>query len=315
MVLRPMVLCPVDFSDASRGALRYAAVLAEHFFAAMTVLRVDDPLFVQTGAASYGAGYVERQTHDELDRFVRRAFPGRTPQIADLRVRQATGGAGGEILRIATEIHADIIVMSTHGTSGFRTAKVGSTTERVLQSTHLPVLVTPAGDPGPESLEDWQRDLNVLLVPVDFSASTARQLQIAVGLAEALDTPLLLVHVVEPESTAGSGKRDVVDGAARNTEAAAQLERLGARLGLPVRPAVITAQGDPATQIARIARERRAGAIVMALHSGPASHRRVGAVAYQLLCQTPSLVIAWPPSHPETRLTPDPARHSKAFAR
>jgi hypothetical protein len=43
MLTSPSVLCPVDLSDASRGALRYAAALAEHFYGGMTVLTVDDP--------------------------------------------------------------------------------------------------------------------------------------------------------------------------------------------------------------------------------------------------------------------------------
>jgi hypothetical protein len=42
MPIRPSVLCPIDFSDPSRGALRYGAAIAEHFYAGFTVLAVTD---------------------------------------------------------------------------------------------------------------------------------------------------------------------------------------------------------------------------------------------------------------------------------
>ena len=44
MNIRPSILCPIDYSDASAGALRYAAAVAEHFFTRLVVLVVEDPL-------------------------------------------------------------------------------------------------------------------------------------------------------------------------------------------------------------------------------------------------------------------------------
>ena len=47
MISPRSVICPVDFSDASRGALRYAAVVANYFHAELTVLTVTDPLLTE----------------------------------------------------------------------------------------------------------------------------------------------------------------------------------------------------------------------------------------------------------------------------
>ena len=44
MNVRPSILCPIDYSDASAGALRYAAAIAEHFVTRLIVLTVEDPL-------------------------------------------------------------------------------------------------------------------------------------------------------------------------------------------------------------------------------------------------------------------------------
>ena len=52
MTSRTSVLCPVDFSDASRGALRYAAVVANHLKAELTVLTVTDPLLTEAAEMS-----------------------------------------------------------------------------------------------------------------------------------------------------------------------------------------------------------------------------------------------------------------------
>jgi nucleotide-binding universal stress UspA family protein len=301
MVVRPSVLCAVDFSDASRGALRYAATLAEHFYAALTVLTVDDPFLVDSANLAVGEGWLEKETAQELETFVHHAFPGRTPQVAEVRLQRTTGKPATEILRVATESHADVIVMSTHGLSGVRKMVFGSTTARVLRNTHLPVIVTPASDPGPESLEDWRRTIKSVVVPVDLSEHTARQLHVARGLVEALRTSLVLVHVLEPLHILHRNERLKAHAeATRRARASHELESLVATIPPPLAPRTLLAAGDPATEIARIAKEHEAGAIVMALHAAPG--RQMGTVTYRLLCQTPVLVIAWPPAETENRL-------------
>ena len=68
---RATILCPVDFSDASRGAVRYARVLVEHFGGSLILLAVEDPLL--TEAIDLGTGHVWNpdDTRAELARFVK----------------------------------------------------------------------------------------------------------------------------------------------------------------------------------------------------------------------------------------------------
>src|SRR5262245_6620300 len=129
MSTRPSVLCPIDFSNASRGALRYAAALAEHFYATLHVLTVDDPFLVQAATVSFGAATLERLTHDALKSFIAAAFPRRMPQVAAVTQLVRAGEPAAQILRTAAAVGADVIVMSTHGTSGARKLLFGSTTE------------------------------------------------------------------------------------------------------------------------------------------------------------------------------------------
>ena len=83
---RPSVLCPIDFSDASRAALRYAAVLAEQFDATLSVLAVDDPFLVQAATASSGAGAMQRLTEDAFDSLFKHTFPSGVPRMAEFNL-------------------------------------------------------------------------------------------------------------------------------------------------------------------------------------------------------------------------------------
>src|SRR5262245_16549461 len=75
MAYQPSVLCPVDFSDPSRAALNYAAAIADHFGARLTVLTVDDPLLAEVAATTGRVPSLERETDKELRRFVGDTLP------------------------------------------------------------------------------------------------------------------------------------------------------------------------------------------------------------------------------------------------
>jgi nucleotide-binding universal stress UspA family protein len=254
----------VDLSDASRGALRYAAALAEHFYADLIVLTVNDPVI------------------NDIAVFVQDTL-GRRPQVAQLRLETANGLPAVEILRVATEAHVDVVVMSTHGATGVRTM-LGSVTERVLRGSKVPVVVTPASDPGPRGLEDLKSSLRRILVPVDLSAWTPQQVAVADGLASALGAQLIFVHVLDDAT------------AERRLSAHQALDRLIHAAPATARPAMTMGVGEAAHEIARVAREREADLIVMGLHTSADPRKGMGHVTYAVLCQTPTLVLAWPPS-------------------
>lgn len=64
-MLRRSILCPVDSSDASRGALRFAATIAEHFYAGLTVTTIGDPPLSGAAEMVYGAGAYEKHIRAE----------------------------------------------------------------------------------------------------------------------------------------------------------------------------------------------------------------------------------------------------------
>jgi nucleotide-binding universal stress UspA family protein len=317
VLLRPSILCPVDLSDASRGALRHAAAIAEHFYAALTVLMVDEmPLLLPSPGPGPGEAWPAPLGHADLAGFVHDTFAGRTLAVPNLELVTAAGKPSAIILRHALDHAPDLIVMSTHGVSGVRKALFGSTTERVLRETSVPVLVTPANDPGPDSVEALKDDLRTVLVPVDLSAATPRQVQIARGLAEAFDAKVILVHAVEPPRLLA--RHETVRPQVREalfTRAESAIADLLAGIPARLHPEVVVRSGHAAETIADVADERDAEMIVMALHSDPANHARMGSVTHRVLCRVPRLVLALPPAGAAPRLTrPSPASARSAAA-
>src|SRR5262249_47026773 len=157
----------------------------------------------------------------------------------------------------------------------------GSTTERVLRETAVPVLLTPAAHIGPLTLDDVKRAVRRVLVPVDLSPATTHQVQVARGLAETLDAQLLLLAGIEPVHfplpTHVSLRR--VD-AERGTRAEQLLEDLVSTMPPQVKAEALVAYGNPAEEIAKTARDRHAGLIVVGLHASPLAGPRMGSVTY-----------------------------------
>jgi nucleotide-binding universal stress UspA family protein len=320
MNIRPSILCPIDHSAASAGALRYAAAIAEHFVARLIVLTVEDPMLTAAIDLGTGVHWTRQASEDEMARFVATTF-GDDPSMVEMcEYEVAVGKPSVEILRVVRERCCDLIVICSHGLTGARKLFFGSTTERVLRETTVPVLITPPVNPGSIRVEDARRVLGRIVVPVDLSPASRSQVQVAGGLADALDLPLVLVHVIEPVRSR-LVSRPNLSGLDSHRRAVAddRLDELMAGLPSRLRPEALVVHGDPAEEAAKVVRDRHAGFVVMGLHGSPMLGPRMGSVTYRLLCLAPSLVLALPPrdlpasDHGESaRTSPESARTSSA---
>jgi nucleotide-binding universal stress UspA family protein len=298
----PTVICPTDFSDASRSAIQYGAVIAEHVGSRLVLMAVEDPLLTEAVDLGTGSVWDAEATKRELALFADHALGKHKLRSATLEFEVAVGKPANEILRVARERKADLLVMSTHGLTGMRKLFFGSTTERVLRETTVPVLATPAADHGPTDLEEIRRTVRRVLAPVDLSAASAHQVRIAASLAEALTVPLLLTNVVEPVRSPLAAKLHLpsIDQERRARAEDELSELLSTVAGHLTKEALVT-YGDTAEEISKLARDRQAGLIVIGLHGSPLLGPRMGSVTYRVLCLTPSLVLALPPLpvHPD----------------
>jgi nucleotide-binding universal stress UspA family protein len=276
--------------------LRYAAAVATHLGGRLTLVTVNDPILAETADLRLGPDWLSERCHRELKSFLADTFPGRTLDDIDVRYEVVTGKAAPEILRIARESGADAIVMSSHGLSGFRKLFFGATTERVLRETTVPVLVTPAAGGGPSTREEAAAIVRRILVPVDLITSPSPQVRMAEKIAQGLNVPILLVHVIEPIRSPAALQPHLpnVD-AERRTQADQALGAVASSVASGLKVEGLTAYGDSAEEIAKIAKDRQVGLIVMGLHASPVSGSRMGSVTYRVLCLSHVLVLALPP--------------------
>jgi nucleotide-binding universal stress UspA family protein len=188
------ILCPVDFSPFSRHALDHAALLAARYQAELLVLHVvplmPSMLAVDAGLSGMPLGPVET----EAVRRELQAFAKPVEQRLHCQVVLREGPAAAGILHEAEEGGADLIVLGTHGRSGFERWMLGSVTEKVLRKAPCPVLTVPrAGSEAPLDRPAFRR----LLCAVDFSEASARAATYAFALAQEAKAHLILLHVVE----------------------------------------------------------------------------------------------------------------------
>ena len=295
MNTRAAILCPVDFSEASAGALRYGCAIAEHFGAEVCVLTVEDPLLTEAMDLATGVLWEPEDTRRELVRFVEETL-GDSIRATVLHYEVAVGKPATEILRVAQGRRCELIVMSARGLTGMRKLFFGSTTERVLRETTVPILVTPAADTGPAGEADVRGHVRRILVPADLSGSSLPQVQAARRLCEALRVPLLLTCVVEPVRSAVAAKMHLTSvELERKARAEDALQELLATVPLGLHPEALVAFGDPAEEIAKLAHGRDVGLIVIGLHGSPMLGPRMGSVTYRVLCLAQTLVLALPP--------------------
>lgn len=187
------ILCPVDLSEFSHHALDHALALAKWYDAHVTVFYVSGspPLPVPPTDLAGDVTVLPPLPPDMVADDVRR-FCGPLPDspTGQTSIVVKAGNPAQEIVRAAKD--ADLLVMGTHGRSGFERLFLGSVTERVLRTTHVPVLTVPPPVEHPQSML-----YKTILCPIEFSSASTRALEYALSLAEETDARLILLHVVE----------------------------------------------------------------------------------------------------------------------
>jgi nucleotide-binding universal stress UspA family protein len=287
-------ICPVDFSDHSRQALRYASALAAYVDGRLVVAHVVDPLLA-AAQRTYQWDPLGADTREELEGFVWPETDAEELPRSGVELVLRQGEAAAEIVGLAKARGAELIVMGTHGLSGFRRMFFGSTTARVLRATDIPVLAVPLGDEAAQA-RGPRRLVGALVAPVDFSDSSLRAADMAVRIAKALGQPLVLLHVVSPLRAAARWQPDAsAHDEVRVEKARNELARIVVGLGATDVERLVST-GDPAEEIARVASERRAGVIVMGLqgHGLPLVGRAPGSVATRVLALAPVPVLCVP---------------------
>ena len=272
MVSCQRIVCCIDFSEFSGRALHYAAALARWYDARLTAIHavVNVPVVDVFPVAAEGMPPVQLPAVDRnvvaesLRAFVSAQVP--STQVVDTVVIEA-GSVADDLLVQAAALDAEIVVIGTHGRSGFERLLLGSVAEKILRKASCPVLVVPrhaavipSGDRAP---------FTEIVCAIDFSASSERALTYALDVAQEADARMTLLHVIElPPELRELPNMEGLDVAAIRAAAEADCLRL-LRAMVPARAHdyctihTEVIEGNPAREIVRLAEQRDADLIVM----------------------------------------------------
>jgi nucleotide-binding universal stress UspA family protein len=189
------ILCPVDLSEFSRDALRQALALAEWYEAQVTVCHIysaPQPLLSATGLpgdVTLPPPVRPDEVAEQVRQFCASSFQDTGKHV---EIVVAEGNAAKEIVSLAEQLPADLVILGTHGRSGFERLFLGSVTEKVLRTTRAPIMTIPPPitQPGPALYK-------TILCPLDFSDASTRALEYALSFAREADARLILLHVIE----------------------------------------------------------------------------------------------------------------------
>ena len=267
------ILCPVDFSDYARHALDHAAAIARWYGSTISLLHVQpvEPIYTFSPAGPIMPPTTLTSEQQASLMTSLRAFAADEAAALPVRFEVAEGNPASTILERACAMPADLLVMGTHGRSGFERLILGSITEKVLRRAACPVLTVPPQMPDVAPLP--QALFRRILCPIDFSDTSLRALTYAVSLAKEADAHLTVMNVLEiPAETLESAResRPALPHVMREYVKASEEDarrRLDEAIPAAAREycsveARVTA-GRPYREVLRVAAEDRSNLIVM----------------------------------------------------
>ncbi len=288
------ILCPVDFSDFSMMAYRYALSVASHYGARLLVQHVVELRRYPCADFAPSPELVEdfsrrlsKRGEAELQEFLK------TCPNNEIRTEHVVhqGVASDCILAFAKSQNMDLIVMGMHGRRGLDRLMLGSVTERVMRAASCPVLtvnkalqdlVSPDQSPGPVRLSR-------ILFCTDFSENSCRALEHAISLTAEYGAELTLLHVLE-DVPFPAKIQDAMTTAVEQLDELIALDTHQTGKG-SIRSTVRI--GKPYQQIIQMATEDRTDLVIMAVRGRGALDVAVfGSTTYRVMQFGPCPVLA-----------------------
>jgi nucleotide-binding universal stress UspA family protein len=291
------VVVPLDGSTLAEQALPYAlAVGADE--AEILLVMVVPSITGQKERLGFDAGSLpvsrpdgEREAQEELLSAATRLLGERR----GVQLQVTSGDPATEILSIADQRGADLIVLASHGRGAIGRVAFGSVADRVARASRIPVMIVRPHD---AATEEAPVVIRRLVVPYDGSELAAQALPVAEALARQLAVPTVLVRAVDlievlgPVAQAHLIPPEVIEDA--HTEAQRSLEAAVSSLrekGIEAEPQIWT---GPAFHV--IAEAARPGDLIVLCSHGRSGVMRwlLGSIAEKLVREGPVPVIVVP---------------------
>lgn len=274
-----LIVCGTDRSAGSSRAAAVAARIGEQLRREVALVHVDDE---PPGFASITRARQLRDLRRMANAF---AFPKRA------YVRVAGGEPADEIVRLASELDAELVVLGSRGRHELGSALLGSVSSAVMRSAPCPVVVVP-----PDAALPSELDRPSLVCGVEGSDRDGAVLRLADDLRRRLGGTLHAVHAFDPSPVAaGAGGVTPPLLPELNETAHLRLSRALRESGVDAHARVVTLPA--ALALRRVADEESAALIVVGCHRrGKVARVLLGSVAIQLAADASCPVVVLPPT-------------------
>jgi nucleotide-binding universal stress UspA family protein len=141
-----LVMVPIDFSEHSHGALDVASEMASRLGAELLLVYVVPAIpDLPDSVSMFKEGEYDKSVDDAGAKQLAELAATLAPK--KIKVRTEVGIAndvGMELVRIAEQDHVDLVIIATHGMTGWREIRFGSVAKKVVEEADCPVLVLRA---------------------------------------------------------------------------------------------------------------------------------------------------------------------------
>ncbi len=187
------ILVPTDFSENAEHALKVAAQIArdtngEIFLVHMLEIPSQMADAVSGGAAIPEIAFFINKAHEKLEEVLTRDYLEGINVSEAVKLESAFEG----IIKSSKKHDIDLVVMGSHGTSGFQELLIGSTTEKIVRTSEAPVLVIK------HDTNDFKTDRFVFAS--DFSKEVKKPFEKIIAFANVFGSHLDLVMINTPNS-------------------------------------------------------------------------------------------------------------------
>jgi len=135
------ILVPIDFSSLSRQAMRFAREWASLFGAKLYLIHVVEPITALGEFETGRVGAIQRDVYGKAKGALRKLADTGFPKATTVSVIVRKGSAHEQINGAVRKLHADLIIIASHGNTGLKHMLLGSTAERVARQAACPVLI------------------------------------------------------------------------------------------------------------------------------------------------------------------------------
>ena len=263
-----VILCPVDFSDASRHAAAYAEAIGEAAGAMIVGLHVHLPALagIPAGVGSDDRVVEPMVASPQIRQQIAAQFARLSPHDDRLAAVLTVGAPADAIAEQARLLRADLVVIGTRGAGGLQHLLLGSVTEDVMRKSPVPVLAVPPHAPAEPAMPFQQ-----VLLATDFSAASLAAMDAGLHLLADTSARATVLHVIDDPAEDDLFVARPYDvhrhSVALEQHVSESLELLmRERFDGGRRPALRVTHGRAAEQILSVAAEIGADLLIMGVH-------------------------------------------------